>query len=199
MLEYSDIRTGKIIIFENEPCEVLDNHVARTQQRKPQNQVKLKSLLSGRTWNTVFHASDKAEEAEINKKEIKFLYSNKNEFWFCDIDNPKNRFKLEESIIGDSTKFLQSNENVTAVVWGEDEEPASTGQGGGKIINIKLPIKMEFIIKEAPPSIRGNTANGGGKVAILENGVKIQVPFCVEAGNKIRVNTETGEYVERVS
>ena len=76
--------------------------------------------------------------------------------------------------------------------------PASTGQGGGKIINIKLPIKMEFIIKEAPPSIRGNTANGGGKVAILENGVKIQVPFFVEAGNKIRVNTETGEYAERV-
>jgi elongation factor P len=57
---------------------------------------------------------------------------------------------------------------------------------------------MEFMIKDAPPSIRGNTANGGGKVAVLENGVKIQVPFFVEAGDKVVVNTETGEYVERV-
>ncbi len=191
MLEYSEIRTGKIIIYENEPCEVLDNHVARTQQRKPQNQVKLKSLLSGRTWNTVFHASDKADEAEITKKDVKFLYANKGEYWFADPLNPKDRFQLAEKIIGDTAKFLQANENVTALVWDNDGEE--------QIISIKLPVKMEFIIKEAPPSIRGNTANGGGKVVTLENGVKLNVPFFLETGDKIRVNTETGEYVERVS
>jgi elongation factor P len=191
MLEYSDIRTGKIIIFEDEPCEVMDNHVARTQQRKPQNQVKLKSLLSGRTWNTVFHASDKADEAEISKKDVKFLYANKGEYWFCDPEDPKNRFQLSDKIIGDTSKFLQANENVTALVWDND--------GEDQIISIKLPVKMEFIIKEAPPSIKGNTANGGGKVVTLENGVKMNVPFFLEAGDKIRVNTETGEYVERVS
>ena len=190
MLEYSEIREKKIIIFEDEPCEVMENHVARTQQRKPQNQVKLKSLLSGRTWNTVFHASDKAEEAEISKKDVKFLYTNKGEYWFADPENPKDRFQLSEKIIGDSSKFLQANENVVALVWDNDGEE--------KIISIKLPVKMEFIIKEAPPSIRGNTANGGGKVATLENGVKLNVPFFLEAGDKIRVNTETGEYVERV-
>ncbi len=190
MLEYSEIREKKIIIFEDEPCEVMENHVARTQQRKPQNQVKLKSLLSGRTWNTVFHASDKAEEAEISKKDVKFLYTNKGEYWFSDPENPKDRFQLSEKIIGDSSKFLQANENVVALVWDND--------GEDKIISIKLPVKMEFIIKEAPPSIRGNTANGGGKVATLENGVKLNVPFFLEAGDKIRVNTETGEYVERV-
>ncbi len=190
MLEYSDIRTGKIIIHEEEPCEVLDNHVARTQQRKPQNQVKLKSLLSGRTWNVVFHASDKAEEADITKRDVKFLYANKGEYWFSAPENPKDRFQLQEKILGDSVKFLKPNENVSALVWEDDDEE--------KIISIKLPVKMEFTIKEAPPSIKGNTANGGGKLAVLENGVKIQVPFFVEAGDKIRVNTETGEYVERV-
>ena len=190
MLEYSEIREKKIIIFEDEPCEVMENHVARTQQRKPQNQVKLKSLLSGRTWNTVFHASDKADEAEISKKDVKFIYANKGEYWFSDPENPKDRFQLSEKIIGDSSKFLQANENVVALVWDNDGEE--------KIISIKLPVKMEFIIKEAPPSIRGNTANGGGKVATLENGVKLNVPFFLEAGDKIRVNTETGEYVERV-
>lgn len=191
MLEYSEIRERKIIIFENEPCEVMESHVARTQQRKPQNQVKLKSLLSGRTWNTAFHASDKAHEAEITKRDVKFLYTNKGEYWFTDPENPKDRFKLEEKLIGDAIKFLQPNETVTALVWDNDGEDT--------IISIKLPVKMEFIIKEAPPSIKGNTATGGNKVAVLENGTTVNVPLFIEAGEKIRVNTETGEYVERVN
>ncbi len=192
MLEYSEIRERKIIIHEDEPCEVMEAHVARTQQRKPQNQVKLKSLLSGRTWNTVFHASDKADEAEISKKDVKFLYANKGEFWFCDPENPKDRFQLKEGILGDTViKFLQPNSNVTALVWNNDDVE--------QIISVKLPVKMEFLIKEAPPSIKGNTANGGGKVAILENGTKITVPFFIEAGDKVRINTDTGDYVERVT
>ena len=190
MLEYSEIRTGKIIIYEDEPCEVIDNHVARTQMRKPQNQVKLKNLVTGRALNATFHAADKAEEAEIIKRDIKFLYTNKGEYWFCDPNNPKDRYKIDENIIGEAKKFLKTNENATAVIWDNDGEE--------KIIKVLLPIKMEFVIKEAPPSIRGNTANGGGKLAILENGVKIQVPFFVEMGDKVVVNTETGDYVERV-
>lgn len=190
MLEYSEIKERKIIIYENEPCEVQESHVARTQQRKPQNQVKLKSLLSGRTWNTTFHASDKAEEADISKKNVKFLYTNKGEYWFCDAEDPSDRFQLSEETIGSATKFLKENELVEALVWDNGDEE--------KIINIKLPIKMEFVIKEAPPSIKGNTASGGGKIATLENGVKITVPFFLNAGDTVRVNTETGEYVERV-
>ena len=191
MLEYSEIRSGKIIIYENEPCDVLDNHVARTQMRKPQNQVKLKSLLSGRTWNATFHAADKAEEADIIKRDIKFLYANKGEYWFCDLDDASNRFKIDEKVIGDKAMYMKADGKVTAMIWDDDDEE--------KIIKVLLPIKMEFTIKEAPPSIRGNTANGGGKVAVLENGVKIQVPFFVEEGDKVMVNTESGEYVERVS
>ena len=191
LLEYSEIRERKIIIHEGEPCEVMENHVARTQQRKPQNQVKLKSLTSGRTWNTTFHASDKVEEAEIEKREIKFLYQSKGEFWFCDIDDPKNRFKLEEKLIGENNKkFLKDNTIVTALIFDNDGEE--------KIISIKLPIKMDFLIKEAPPVIRGATASGGNKPVLLENGSYVNVPLFVEAGQTIRVNTETGDYVERV-
>ncbi|MFA5773615.1 MAG: elongation factor P [Candidatus Paceibacterota bacterium] len=190
MLEYSEIRERKIIIYEDEPCEVMENHVARTQQRKPQNQVKLKSLLSGRTWNTVFHASDKAEEATIIKKDVKFLYANRDEFWFSNPNDPKDRFKIDKKIIGDTAKFLKSNENTTALIWDND--------GAEQIIKISLPIKMEFTIKDCPPSIKGSTASGGGKLAVLENGIKIQVPFFIEQGDKVIINTETGEYVERV-
>lgn len=190
MLEYNEIKNRKIIIYEGEPCEVLDYHVARTQQRKPQNQVKLKSLLSGKTWNATFHSSDKAEEADINKRNVKFLYTNKGEYWFCEIDKPSERFQLGEEIIGEqTTKFLKTNGEVEALVW--------ENNGEEKIINIKLPIKMEFVIKDAPPSIKGNTASGGNKVATLENGVHINVPLFIETGEKIIVNTETGEYVER--
>lgn len=191
MLEYSEIRTGKIIIYEDEPCDVLDNHVARTQMRKPQNQVKLKSLISGRTWNVAFHAAEKVEEADIIKRDVKFLYTNKGEFWFCNPDKPSERFQISEKIIGDSSKYLKANENATALVWDNDDEE--------QIIKISIPVKMQFLVKEAPPSIRGNTANGGGKLATLENGIKINVPFFVETGDKIVINTETGEYVERVS
>lgn len=192
MLEYSEIRTGKIIIYEEEPCEVMDNHVARTQQRKPQNQVKLKSLLSGRTWTATFHASDKVDEADIDKKDVKFLFTNKGEYWFCSPTNPSDRFQIPDKIIGDSAKYLKVNEIVTALVWNNEDDEE-------QIISIKLPIKMEFLVKEAPPSIKGNTANGGGKLVELEGGVKLNVPFFVEQGDKIVVNTETGEYVERVS
>ena len=190
MLEYSEIRSGKIIIYEDEPCEVMDNHVARTQQRKPQNQVKLKSLLSGRTWNTVFHASDKADEAVIMKKDVKFLYANKGEYWFSSPTDPSDRFKIDEKIIGDASKYLKANENTTALVWDNDDEE--------QIIKISLPVKMEFLIKDCPPSIKGSTASGGGKLATLENGVKIQVPFFIDVGDKVIINTETGDYVERV-
>lgn len=190
MLEYNEIRERKIILYEDEPCEVMESHVARTQQRKPQNQVKLKSLLSGRTWNATFHTSEKADEVDLAKRDVKFLYSAKDEFWFCDPEDPKNRFKIDAKVIGDSAKFLKPNENTTALIWDND--------GEDQVIKITLPIKMEFIIKEAPPSIRGNTANGGGKLAILENGYKLTVPFFVEAGDKVVINTETGEYVERI-
>jgi len=190
MLQYNEIREKKIIIYNNEPCEVITSHVARTQQRKPQNQVKIKSLISGKTIATTFHVSEKAEEAEIERKEIKFLYHNKNEYWFCDLEDFKNRFKLDSSLIGSNGKFFKENGNVTALVWDNNNEE--------KIIKITLPIKMEFKVKEAPPAVKGNTAQGGNKIITLENGTTINAPMFINEGDTVRVNTETGEYTERV-
>ena len=190
MLEYSEIREKKIIIYNDEPCEVLESHVARTQMRKPQNQVKLKSLITGKTFAATFHAADKAEEADISKKDVKFLYHNKGEYWFCDPEDPKNRFKLDSALIGNSGKFLKTNENITALVWDNDGEEVT--------IKLSLPIKMEFKVKEAPPAVRGDTSKGGNKVITLENGTEITAPMFINEGDVIRVNTETGDYVERV-
>ena len=92
MLQYNEIREKKIIIYNGEPAEVVESHVARTQQRKPQNQVKLKSLISGKTIAATFHVSDTAEEAEIKERDITFLYFNKGKFLFFDSNNKKNPF-----------------------------------------------------------------------------------------------------------
>lgn len=188
-LQYNEIREKKIIIHNDEPCEVVESHVARTQQRKPQNQVKLKSLISGKTIAATFHVSDSADEADIEKRDTKFLYHNKGEYWFSDPEDPKNRFKLDAALLGVSAKFLKENGVVTSLVWINDDEE--------KTIGLSLPIKMEFKVKEAPPAVRGDTSKGGVKVIVLENGSTLTAPMFINEGDIVRVNTETGEYVER--
>lgn len=191
LLDYNEIKTGKYIVYNDEPFEVLDYHVARTQQRKPQNQVKMRSLISGRAVNETFRVSDTVEEADITKREMKYLYNNKGEYWFCNPQNPSERFTLADAVLGDSAKFLKENSIVTGLVFEYDDEE--------KIIGVKLPIKMEFVVKECPPNIKGNTATGGNKPATLENGAVVNVPLFVDVGDTVVVNTETSEYVERVN
>jgi len=190
-LEYSAIREKKIIIHDDEPCEVVESHVARTQQRKPQNQVKLRSLISGKVFPATYHVSDKADEADIEKREVMFLYHNKGEYWFCNPDDKADRFKLAESLMNNNTaKFLKPNENATALVWTTEDDEEKT-------IGVTLPIKMEFKVKEAPPAVRGDTSKGGNKIITLENGTTLNAPMFIQEGDTVRINTETGEYVER--
>lgn len=189
-LEYSEIREKKIIIHDDEPCEVVESHVARTQQRKPQNQVKLRSLISGKVFPATFHVSDSADEADIEKREVTFLYSNRGEYWFCDPNDKSNRFKLDENLIGETAKFLKQNSNIIALVWDNNDKEV--------IIKVTLPIKMEFKVKVAPPAVRGDTSKGGNKIITLENGTTLNAPMFINEGDTVIINTETGEYVERV-
>lgn len=190
-LEYSEIREKKIIIHDDEPCEVVESHVARTQQRKPQNQVKLRSLISGKVFPATYHVSDSADEADVTKRDVTFLYTNKGEYWFCAVDDKANRFKLDEALVADSAKFFLQNNNVTALVWTNDDDEE-------KIIKISVPIKMNFKVKEAPPAVRGDTSKGGNKIITLENGTTINAPMFINEGDTVSINTQTGEYVERV-
>ncbi|MBI5139233.1 hypothetical protein HZA26_01340 [Candidatus Nomurabacteria bacterium] len=190
-LQYNEIREKRIIIHDDEPCEVVESHVARTQQRKPQNQVKLRSLISGKVFPATFHVSESADEADIEKREVTFLYQNRGEYWFCAPNDKGNRFKLEGALMTDSSKYLKENSSVTALVWtNEDDEE--------KVIKVTLPIKMNFKVKEAPPAVRGDTSKGGNKLITLENGTTINAPMFINEGDTVSINTETGEYVERV-
>lgn len=188
MLEYNEITERKYIVFEGEPYEVIDSHVFRKQQRKPVNATKMRNMLTGRIVEHSFHVSDKAEEAEIEKKEVKFLYTNRGEFWFSEANDPSKRFQLPEEMIGStSAKFLKPNTVVDAMLFNE------------KIIGLKLPIKMDLKVTEAHPAVKGNTAQGATKEVKLETGANIQVPMFINEGDVIRVNTETGTYTDRVS
>ncbi len=190
MLEYNEILNRRYIIVEGDPYEVIDAHIFRMQQRKPQNKTKLKNLLTGAMTEMTFHASDKVEEAEINKRSIKYLYTNKGESWFCEEKDPSKRFKLSLDLIGNAIKYMKPNTLVEILTFGEDE--------GQKIIGVKTPVKVDLKVTEAPPGIRGDTARGGTKLVTLETGATINAPLFVNEGDTIRINTDTDEYVERL-
>lgn len=186
-LGVNELKPKTFFILEGQPYEVLETHHLKMQQRRPVVQTRMRNLLNGKMLERNFAQSDVFEEADIARREVKFLYNHRDEYWFADPANPAQRFKLEKEIIGDNYKYLKPNIVVEAISF------------DGKIINIELPIKMDFEVVEAPPTIRGNTAQGGVKQVKLETGAMVNVPLFINEGDAIRLNTETGEYVERVS
>ncbi len=187
ILAYNEVLVRKYIELDGQPYEVLDAHIFRMQQRKPVNQTKLQNLITGKVVEHSFHQSDKVDEADIETKEAKYLYSNRGEHWFCEVNDPSKRFKLEEHLVGTKVKFLKPNSIIRTLIFNES------------IIGVDIPIKVDLKVKEAFPAIKGDTARGGSKEVTLETGATVQVPMFIKEGEIIRINTETGEYVERVN
>jgi len=191
MLTYTDLKKGVLFVLDGAPYEVLDSHFLRMQQRKAVVQTKIKNLITGKIVDRNFQPSDSFEEAEVERSSAVFIYmrslpAGRQEYWFHEEGNPKNRFALAGEMLGGSAQFLKPNMPVETLVFND------------KVIGMKLPVKVDFKVTEAPPSIKGNTAQGGSKVVTLEGGAKVSVPLFVNEGDIVRVNTETGEYVERV-
>lgn len=186
MLEYNEIKPKTVIVFDDEPWEVIDSHIFRKQQRKPVNQTTLRNLMTGRTVEHSFHQSEKVHEAEVSKREVKYLYQKGAELWFCNPQDPKDRYMISGNIIGNKLKFMLPNRVYNARVFKEDI-----------IFDLELPIKDVYEVKEAPPNIKGNTVSGTGKPVVISTGATVLTPFFIETGEKIVVNTETGEYIER--
>lgn len=186
MLSYNELKPGKIIIFEDQPYVVVEYNFLRMQQRKPVAQTKIKNLMTGKTAEKTFHPSDKFHEADLETKPIKYLYANKGEFWFCEKDNPSKRFTIESEKVGENFDLIKQNTLVDVIMFGD------------QIVGLKLPIKVELKVTEAPPSTKGNTAQGGSKQVKVETGASINTPLFVNEGDTISINTETREYSERV-
>lgn len=190
MLAYNEATIRKIIMHEGEPYEVLASHVFRKQQRKPVNATKLKNLLNGRVVEHSFQVSDKIDEADISKKPVKFIYTQKGDHWFHPENKPAERFTIGADLIGDRSIWMRAGDTYNAIIWTNDEDEE-------QIIGVAVPIKMDLKVKEAAPAVKGNSATGASKTVVLETGASINVPLFINEGDVVTVNTETSEYVGR--
>lgn len=186
MLSYNELKPGAFIILEGRPWEVLEYEFLRMQQRKPVSKTKIRNMVTGAVQDRTFHQNDSIEEAEIERKDIKYLYGHRGEHWLSYTDDASKRFQLKEDRLGNQVLYLKPNMIFTALLF------------NGEIVGVKLPIKADFKVIEAPPSIKGDTASGGNKTVTIESGAKVSAPLFINIGDVIKVNTETGSYVERV-
>ena len=193
MLTHTNLKKGVRIILDKEPYEVLEASPMKKAQRRPVIQTKIKNLITGNVFERNFHQGDTFEEAELSKLKAKFLYSHRDQYFFCEENGlpeghkgvPK-RFDLNSEQLGVQAKFLKPNLIVEILIFNE------------KVINISLPIKIQLKVTEAPPGVKGDRAQGGTKIVTLETGAKINAPLFIEEGDVIEINTETEQYTKRI-
>jgi len=184
-LDISDLKRGGLVVYDGDPYMVLSVRHVHMGRGGASVQTKIKNLRSGKVLDRNFKSADTFEEADIEKLNANFIYERNSEYWFNESGNKGNRFSLVKDVIGDAAPFLKPGMEVKAFIF------------DGGVINIELPIKADYKVIEAPPSIRGNTSSGGDKVVTIEGGAKVTVPLFIEEGDVIRINTETWEYAER--
>ncbi|MBI2052311.1 MAG: elongation factor P [Candidatus Sungbacteria bacterium] len=179
----NDLKPGVVIDLEGEPYEVLESNHNKVAQRRPVMQTKIRNVITGKVRTQTFQQSDTINAAEIERLVSKFIYRTKDEFFFQPEGADKIGFK--EDMLGEKIGYLKKDMPVEIYFF------------KGKPISVKLPIKVVLEIKDAPPAARGDTVQGALKDAVLETGAEIKVPLFIEAGEKIEVDTRTGEYVRR--
>lgn len=185
-LDYNEILPKRTVIMDGDPFLVLTSNIAKKDRAKASNNVKMKNLRTGGVVDRTFHMADVLEEAFIEKRDVKFLYENRGELFFCPPDKPAERFSFTEDIVGNAAKFMKQNSIVEALVFDE------------VIMSITVPVKVELKVTEAAPAVKGNTSSGATKEVTVESGAIVFVPMFINEGDIISVNTESGLYTERV-
>lgn len=185
MYTITDLKPGRAISIDGDPYLVLSSQFGRKSQSKANMQCKLKNLKTNAVISRNFQGSEKIEEADLGYRKCQYLYGDGTSFTFMDLGN-YDQFALDSETLEDVLPFLKEGAEVDALVF--DEKP----------IGVKLPSTVDLMITETPPGVKGDTASGGGKPATLETGLTVTVPLFLNAGAKVRVNTETGDYMMRV-
>jgi elongation factor P len=184
-MEYTDLRPGKKIMYNGDPYEVVSAEFSRKQQRKAVVKASLRNLVTGRALPVTFQGSDVIDEVQLETKSCQFLFRTGSDLTFMDMDS-FDQFALGEDQVGPAVRYLAEGADVEIVLF------------KGKPISVNVGKKVELKVVDSPPGVRGDTANAATKPAKLETGFTLQVPLFVNEGDVIRVNSETGEYVERV-
>lgn len=183
-MNLTDIKTGKKILWKEEPYLVLEYQHSFLGRGGAVMRTKLQNMLSGAIVDYTFQDKDKVEEAEVVSAKAQYLYHTGEEYSFMDMET-YDQFTLSGEILGDNTAYLVDGTEVTILKWND------------KPINVELPVKMTFLVTDAPPGIKGDTASGGDKVVTLETGLTVTTPLFIKTGDRVIVNTEKGEYVSR--
>jgi len=185
MLDLNEIKLGKIIEVNNEPFLVVGADHHKMGRGGAILKVKLKNLITGNTLNKTFQGNDKAMEANTEKKKANYMYKDDVNAYLMD-NASYEQFEIPLETVGEKAKFLKDGIDVDALYFNNNS------------VAIDLPIKMEFKVISAPPGVKGNSAGNVTKQIELEGGATINAPLFINEGDVIRVNTDTGEYVERV-
>jgi elongation factor P len=186
LISTSDFKKGIKVEFKGEPCEIVDFQHVKMGRGGAIVRTRMRNMKTGAVLEETFRSGEKLEKPELEEKNMQFLYAQGEDFYFMDLETFE-QITLATALLGDARDFL--SENMTVKVLYHRNSPMS----------VELPTFVELkISKTAPAGFKGDTASGGGKPATLETGAIVKVPFHINEGDMIRVDTRTGEYIERV-
>ncbi len=180
----NDVRPGTMIEFEGGLWLAVKTQKVKPGKGGAYNQVELKSITTGTKLNQRFRSDETVEEIWLEKRDFQFLYAADDMLTFMDMES-YDQFELSADFVGDQARFLQDGMKTLVTMY------------EGKPLGIQLPLQVTLTVAEADPVLRGGTAAPSYKGAVLENGLKIQVPPFIESGEKIIVSTEDGSYIRR--
>ncbi|MDA2935802.1 elongation factor P [Patescibacteria group bacterium AH-259-L05] len=178
-------KIGIIITFNNEPYKIIYSQHTTTARGGAYVRTKLKNLITGLTLEKTFTGSDKIKTADIEKSTANFLYKEDDKFFFMDTHTYE-QFFLPAASLTDQKKFLKEGIEIATLIYNKNP------------VAIELPKKVNLEVIEAPPSIKGDSATTPTKTVTLETDTQLTVPIFIKRGDIVRINTETGSYVERV-
>ncbi len=184
VISTSQFKSGVIIKFDNDLCEIIDFQLVKMQQRQPIVSTKMRNLRTGNTLEQKFRSGDKFEDVYLEDKPIQYLYHEGNKYHFMDSES-YHELTVSSELLGNKVNYLKENSDAIGRYCEE------------KLISVELPASVVLKVTETEPGVRGDTAKSGTKLATVETGATIKVPLFVNAGDELRVDTRTGQYLER--
>ena len=185
MVVAGDFKNGITIEYENNIWQVIEFKHVKPGKGSPFVRTKLKNIKSGGVIEKSFRPTEKFPQAHIERKDYQYLYADGDLYNFMDVET-YDQIALSKDNVGDSLKFVKENEMVKLV------------SHAGEVFAIEPPLFVELVITESEPGVKGDTATGATKPAVVETGATVMVPLFVNQGDTIKIDTRTGEYLSRV-
>jgi len=184
VISVNDFRNGLTIELDGEVWQVVEFQHVKPGKGSAFVRTKLKNVKNGNTIEKKFNAGEKVETAHVERREMQYLYNDGSDYVFMDNENYE-QLTLSREVLGDGVKWLKENMNVYIAMY------------NGEILGVDLPNFVELKVVETEPGVKGDTATGATKRAVLETGATVLVPLFVEQDDVIRVDTRSGEYLDR--